>query len=123
MTTETLDTIDTLAAIERQLEKIRATADSLDALSALTGVSAAHAKKLSDQAVDLRLKQFQLYRKKDRILASSNEWKAVVASMEVVNERIERAIEDQKKLSEVISTVATALSVIVRLVGIVGGIV
>ena len=119
----TIETLDTLAAIERQLDKIRGTADSLDALSALPGVSAAHAKKLSDQAVDLRLKQFQLYRRKDRIIASSNEWKAVVASMEVVNERIERAIEDQKKLSEVISTVATALSVIVRLVGIVGGIV
>lgn len=123
MTTETLDTLDALAPIERQLNKIRGTADSLDALSALPGVSAAQAKKLSDQAVDLRLKQFQLYRKKDRIIASSNEWKAIVASMEVVNERIERAIEDQKKLSEVISTVATALSVIVRLVGIVGGVV
>jgi len=34
--------------------------------------------------------------------------------------QIERAIEDQRKLSEVISTAATALSVIVRLIGIVG---
>jgi uncharacterized protein (DUF4213/DUF364 family) len=114
------DSSDTLAAIERQLDKIRSIADSLDALSALPGVSTAQAKRLSDQALELRLKQFQLYRKKDRILASSNEWKAIVANMEVVNERIERAIEDQKKLSEVISTAATALSVIVRLIGIVG---
>ncbi len=117
-----IDSSDTLSAIERQLDKIRSTADSLGALSAMPGLSAVQAKKLSDQAVEFRLKQFQLYRKKDRILASSNEWKAIVASMEVVNERIERAIEDQRKLSEVISTAATALSVIVRLIGIVGAI-
>jgi hypothetical protein len=123
MPTESENAADTLAKIERQLEKVRATADNLDALSAAPKTSDAQAKKLSDQAVDLRLKQFGLYRKKDRILATSNEWKAVVAGIELLNERIERAIEDQKKVSEVISTAATVLSVIVGLLGAIGGVI
>ncbi|MBX9947303.1 MAG: hypothetical protein K2Y40_24740 [Reyranella sp.] len=123
MPTDSENAADTLARIERQLEKVRATADNLDALSAAPKTSDPHAKRLSDQAVDLRLKQFSLYRKKDRILATSNEWKAVVAGVELLNERIERAIEDQKKVSEVITTAATVLSVIVGLLGAIGGVV
>lgn len=110
---------DTLDDVERQLDKMRATADNLDARSAMAKTPPAVAKQLSDQAVEWRLAQFQLYRKKDKIVATSNEWKAVVAGVELVNERIEKSISDQKALSDVINTVATVLSVVASLLGVV----
>ena len=46
------------------------------------------------KAVDLRVKQFTLYRNKDKIQIDSKEWKALISALELVNHFIDEAMAD-----------------------------
>jgi hypothetical protein len=71
-------------SIERQLSKLESTATNLQTVSALAARAnrGQEARALSDQAVDLRVKQFALYRNKDRLQVDSKDWKACVSALE-----------------------------------------
>lgn len=99
--------------IERQLSKLESTATNLETLSVLAVRSnrSQEAKALSDQAVDLRVKQFTLYRNKDRLQVDSKEWKALVSALELVNHFIDEAMADLKVLKEVQDSAARLISV------------
>ena len=83
------DEVSPIAQIERQLSKMESTARNLETVSVLAARAnrTQEAKTLSDQAVDLRVKQFVLYRNKDRLQVNSKEWKALVSALELVNHR------------------------------------
>ena len=103
--------------IERQLAKLESTATNLETTSALAmrANRSQEAKTLSDQAVDLRAKQFILYRNKDRLQVDTKEWKAFVAALELVNHFIDEAIADMKLLKEVQDSAAKLILVASKL--------
>jgi hypothetical protein len=69
---------------------------------------------LTDQAVDLRVKQFILYRNKDRIQGDTKEWKALVSALELLNHFIDEAIADLKVIKEVQDSAARLISVVTK---------
>ncbi|MBA3868887.1 MAG: hypothetical protein H0X30_07025 [Anaerolineae bacterium] len=106
--------------VERQLSKLESTATNLETIAVLAtrANKAQDAKALSDQAVDLRVKQFILYRNKDRIQADSKEWKALVAALELLNHFIDEAIADLKSLKDVQDSAARLISVMTKLTAV-----
>ena len=113
MTNET----SSIEQIERQLSKLESTATNLQTLSVLTirANRAQEAKALSDQAVDLRVKQFMLYRNKDKLQIDTKEWKAFVSVLELVNHFIDEAVADLKVIKEVQDLAARLMSVAIKL--------
>jgi hypothetical protein len=99
--------------IERQLSKLESTATNLETVStlAMRASRSQEAKTLSDQAVDLRVKQFSLYRNKDRLQVDTKEWKAFVAALELLNHFIDEAMADMKVLKEVQDSAAKLILV------------
>jgi hypothetical protein len=102
-----------IGQVERQLSKLESTATNLETISALAtrASRSQEAKTLSDQAVDLRVKQFSLYRNKDRLQVDTKEWKAFVAALELVNHFIDEAMADMKVLKEVQDSAAKLILV------------
>jgi hypothetical protein len=103
--------------IERQLSKLESTETNLQTVSVLAARAnrGQEAKALSDQAVDLRVNQFALYRNKDRLQVDSNDWKALVSALELVNHSIDEAIADPKVIKDVQDSVARLISVATKL--------
>lgn len=103
--------------IERQLSKLESTATNLETISTLVvrANRTQEAKVLSDQAVDLRIKQFTLYRNKTRLQVDTKEWKAFVSALELVNHFIDEAIADPKIIKEVQDSAARLISVATKL--------
>lgn len=103
--------------VERQLSKVESTATNLQTVSVLAARSnrPQEAKALSDQAIDLRLKQFTLYRNKDKLQIDSKEWKALVAALELVNHFIDEAMADIKVIKDVQDSAARLISVATKL--------
>jgi|GEM_PF-2613541 len=103
--------------VERQLSKLESTATNLETISVLAtrATRSQEAKALSDQAVDLRAKQFTLYRNKDRLQVDTKEWKAFVAALELVNHFIDEAMADMKLLKEVQDSAAKLILVASKL--------
>jgi hypothetical protein len=103
--------------IERQLSKVESTATNLETLSVFTARAnrAQEAKLLSDQAVDLRIKQFILYRNKDRLQVDTKEWKALVSALELLNHFIDEAIADLKIVKEVQDSAARLILVATKI--------
>jgi hypothetical protein len=103
--------------IERQLSKLESTATNLETVSALVARlnRTQEAKSLSDQAVDLRTKQFALYRNKDQLQIDIKEWKALVSALELLNHFIDEAIADPKVTKEVQDSAARLISVATKL--------
>jgi hypothetical protein len=118
MTNET----DETNQIERQLSKLESTATNLQTVSALAARAnrGQEAKALSDQTIDLRVKQFVLYRNKDRLQADSKDWKALVSALELVNHSIDEAIADPKVIKDVQDSAARLTSVATKLVASIG---
>ena len=118
MTNET----GTIDQIERQLSKLESTATNLQTVSALAARAnrTQEAKMLSDQAVDLRVKQFILYRNKDRLQVDSKEWKALVSALELVNHFIDEAIADPKVIKDVQDSATRLISVATKLAAAIG---
>ncbi|PTQ91466.1 hypothetical protein C8R30_13210 [Nitrosomonas nitrosa] len=105
--------------IERQLSKLESTATNLETLSVLVMRTnrTQEAKILSDLAVDLRIKQFTLYRNKTQLQINTKEWKALVSALELVNHFIDEAIADPKVIiKEVQDSAARLISVATKLV-------
>ena len=104
--------------IERQLSKLASTATNLETLStlALRASRTQEARILTDHAVDLRVKQFTLYRNKDKLQTDTKEWKAFVSALELVNHFIDEAVTDQKAIKEVQDSAARLLSVVTKIV-------
>lgn len=113
MTTDTTS----INQIERQLSKLENTATNLETLAALATRSSRsqEARILSDQAVDLRVKQFTLYRNKDKLQTDTKEWKAFVSALELVNHFIDEAVTDLKAIKEVQDVVARLLTVVTKI--------
>lgn len=103
--------------IERQLSKLESTATNLETVSALVSRTnrTQEAKALSDQAIDLRIKQFTLYRNKDQLQVDTKEWKALVSALELLNHFIDEAIANPKVIKEVQDTAARLISVATKL--------
>lgn len=103
--------------IERQLSKLESTATNLQTLSVLATRAnrTQEAKALSDQAVDLRVKQFILYRNKTRLQVDTKEWKALVSALELVNHFIDEAINDLKVIKDVQDSAARLISVATKI--------
>jgi hypothetical protein len=116
------DEVSPIAQIERQLSKMESTARNLETVSVLAARAnrTQEAKTLSDQAVDLRVKQFVLYRNKDRLQVNSKEWKALVSALELVNHSIDEAIADLKVIKEVQDATARLISVATKLAAAIG---
>jgi hypothetical protein len=111
---------NTLQQIERQLSKLESTTGNLDTLSALAARAnrTQEAKILTDQAVDLRLKQFTLYRNKTRLQVDTKEWKALVSGLELLNHFIDEAIADQKVFKDVQDSAAHLISIASKLASV-----
>ena len=109
---------DLLNQVERQLSKLESTATNLETLSTLgmRANRAQEAKALSDQAVDLRVKQFVLYRNKDKLRIDNKEWKAFVSALELVNHLIDDAIADLKAFKEVQDSTTRLISVLAKII-------
>ncbi|SFE81036.1 hypothetical protein [Nitrosomonas sp. Nm166] len=103
--------------IERQLSKLESTATNLETISALVARAnrTQEVKILADQAIDLRIKQFALYRNKNRLQVNTKEWKALVSALELVNHFIDEAIADPKVIKEVQDSAARLISVVTKL--------
>jgi hypothetical protein len=103
--------------VERQLSKLESTATNLETISTLATRAnrSQEAKALSDQAVDLRAKQFILYRNKDRLQVDTKEWKAFAAALELVNHFIDEAMADMKLLKEVQDSAAKLILVAAKI--------
>ena len=103
--------------IERQLSKLESTATNLETIAALVTRSgkSQEARALSDQAVDLRVKQFILYRNKSRLQADTKEWKALVSALELLNYCIDEAMVDLKVLKEVQDSSARLILVVTKI--------
>ncbi|OAI10635.1 hypothetical protein A1507_21580 [Methylomonas koyamae] len=108
--------------IERQISKLESTATNLDTLSTLASRAnrSSEAKALSDQAVDLRVKQFILYRNKDRLQIDTKEWKALVSALELLNHFIDEAIADIKAIKDVQDSAARLISVATKITTMIG---
>src|SRR5258705_11889756 len=89
--------------IERQLSKLESTATNLQTLSVLATRAnrTQEAKALSDQAIDLRVKQFILYRNKTGLQVDTKDWKALVSALELVNHSIDEAMSALKVIKDV----------------------
>lgn len=113
MTNET----SSIDQIERQLSKLESTATNLETISALAmrANRSQEAKTLADQAIDLRAKQFTLYRSKDRLQVDTKAWKAFVAALELVNHFIDEAMADIKLLKEVQDSAAKLILVVAKI--------
>jgi hypothetical protein len=111
-----------MQTIERQLSKLESTATNLQTVSGLAvrASRGQEAKALSEQAVDLRVKQFALYRNKDRLQVDSKDWKALVSALELVNHSIDEAIADPKVIKDVQDSAARLISVSTKLVASIG---
>lgn len=109
--------ISLIEPIERQLSKLESTATNLETISvlAMRANRSQEAKILADQAVDLRVKQFILYRNKDRLQVDSKEWKAMVAALELLNHFIDEAMADLKLLKDVQDSAARLISVVTKI--------
>lgn len=105
--------------IERQLSKLESTATNLETLSTLAARASRtqEAKTLSDQAADLRVKQFILYRNKDRLQVDTKEWKALVSALELLNQFIDEAIANPKVVKEVQDSAVRLISVATKITG------
>lgn len=103
--------------IERQLSKLESTATNLQTLSVLATRAnrTQEAKALSDQAVDLRVKQFILYRNKTGLQVDAKDWKALVSALELVNHFIDEAINDLKVIKDVQDSAARLVSVATKI--------
>lgn len=112
-----IDETTTLIQIERQLSKLESTATNLETLSAAATRTnkMQEAKTLNAHAVDLRLKQFSLYRNKARLQIDTKEWKALVSAIELLNHFIDEAIYDQKKIKEVQDVAAQLINVATKM--------
>lgn len=108
--------IDSSSQIERQLSKLESTATNLETLStlAMRVNRTQETKILSDQAVDLRAKQFILYRNKDKLRIDNKEWKALVSALELVNHFIDEAMSDIKVIKEAQDSAARLISVLTK---------
>lgn len=113
MTSET----DEINQIERQLSKLESTATNLETVSTVATRSnkTQEARVLSDQAVDLRIKQFILYRNKARLDADTKEWKAFVSALELLNHFIDEGMGDLKLLKDVQDSAARLISVLSKM--------
>ena len=113
MTNET----SSIDQIERQLSKLESTATSLQTLSVLATRAnrTQEAKALSDQAVDLRVKQFTLYRNKDKLQIDTKEWKAFVSALELVNHFIDETVADIKVIKDVQDSAARLISIVTKI--------
>jgi hypothetical protein len=113
MTNET----SSIDQIERQLSKLESTATNLQTLSVLATRAnrTQEAKALSDQAVDLRVKQFILYRNKTRFQVDTKEWKALVSALELVNHFTDEAITDLKLIKDVQDSATRLISVATKI--------
>ncbi|MDR3418601.1 MAG: hypothetical protein P4L83_20715 [Nevskia sp.] len=111
-----------IAVIERQLDKMDSTATNLETLSTLATKAgrSADAQALSDQALAVRVQQFQLYRKKDQLISTSNDWKAFTAALELVNHYIEAAMADLAQIKKVLDAAAQVVDVAAKVVAAVG---
>jgi chromosome segregation ATPase len=106
----------TIEEIERKLETIRDTAFNLDMLaSRLPDSQAKLAEEISAKAMELRAQQFTLHRQKIKIELQSRDWKDLVARIDVVNAEIAKAIDDVKKVKEVLEAVAKAIEIAARI--------
>jgi hypothetical protein len=103
--------------IERQLSKQESTSTNLETLATLATRSSRsqEARALSDFAVDLRVKQFTLYRNKDKLQTDTKEWKAFVSALELLNHFIDEAVTDLKAIKEVQDSAARLLSVVTNI--------
>lgn len=108
---------DDLAEIERQLNKMNSTATNLETLSllAMKNGNKADAKSLADKAVDVRVQQFKLYRKKDRLISSSNDWKALTSALELANHYIEDEMVNLGQVAKVLTTAAKVIDVATKI--------
>jgi hypothetical protein len=108
-----INATSSIEQIERQLSKLENTSTNLETISVLAtrASRSQEAKMLSDQAVDLRVKQFTLYRNKDRLQIDTKEWKAFVSALELVNHFIDEAMADMKVLKEVQDSAAKLILV------------
>jgi hypothetical protein len=99
--------------IERQLSKLESTATNLQTISvlAMRTNKTQEAKTLFDQAVDLRVKQFILYRNKDKVQIDTKEWKALVSALELVNHFVDEALADMKVIKDVQDSASRLISV------------
>ncbi|MFZ2168676.1 MAG: hypothetical protein WAW61_03455 [Methylococcaceae bacterium] len=113
MTNET----SSIDQIERQLSKLESTTRNLETISVLATRAnrTQEAKILSDQAVDLRVKQFILYRNKDKLQIDTKEWKAFVSALELVNHFIDEAMADIKIIKDVQDSAARLISVLSKI--------
>jgi len=111
------DETNEIDQVERQLSKLESTATNLETISvlAMRASRSQEAKTLADQAVDLRVKQFILYRNKDRLQADSKEWKAMAAALELLNHFIDEAIVDLKLLKDVQDSAARLILVVTKI--------
>jgi hypothetical protein len=114
--------VGSMQTIERQLSKLESTATNLQTVSVLAARAnrGQEAKALSDQTVDLRVKQFALYRNKDRLQVDSKDWKALVSALELVNHSIDEAIADPKVTKDVQDSAARLISVATKLAASIG---
>ena len=78
-------------------------------------VKTQEAKALSDQAVDLRVRQFTLYRNKDKLQVDTKEWKAFVSALELVNHFIDETVADIKVIKEAQDSAARLISVATKI--------
>lgn len=108
---------DQVDQIERQLSKLESTATNLETLSVLAARAnkTQELKTFSDQAVDIRVKQFILYRNKARFQVDSKEWKALVSALELLNYCIDEAMADLKVLKEVQDAAARLIVVVSKI--------
>jgi hypothetical protein len=102
--------------IERQLSKLESTATNLETISVIAtrANKTQEARVLTDQTIDLRVKQFALYRNKDKLKIDTKEWKALVSAIELVNHFIDEAMADMKVIKEVQDSAARLISVITK---------
>lgn len=109
-----------IVQIERQLSKLESTATNLNTLSVLATRAnrTQEAKALSDQAVDLRVKQFILYRNKDQLQIDSKEWKAFVSALELLNHFIDGAMADLKVIKDVQDSATQLISIASKIAAI-----
>lgn len=107
-------TDDDLATIERQLDKLESTATNLESLAFVAKQEGndQQALDLEDQAGNLRVQQFKLYRQKQQIEVNSPQWTGFVASLEVVNHFIEQSMDDLTQVATVINDAAQLASII-----------
>ncbi|ESS73483.1 hypothetical protein MGMO_19c00030 [Methyloglobulus morosus KoM1] len=111
------DQNESIPQIERQVSKLESTATNLETLAALATRSSRtqEGRTLSDHAVDLRVKQFTLYRNKDKLQTDTKEWKAFTSALELVNHFIDEAVTDLKTIKEVQDSAARLLSVVTKI--------